>query len=265
MGNATSPVSIKPDLSLEHLQAELARIDVLIQREVRRWRLSGQDPTDSFRGLYVSDAEADGLLARPLGGNWGQTVALTPEEVQAFAEAETWAAHQAEALVQTARSQGQTPRLLQLATAFGLDRSELDALLICLAPTLDLRYERLYGYLQDDVTRKRPTVNLILDLLGEPGPARLLQLAHFADEAPLFKYHLLERGTESGPDDLPLLNQTLRLDQAIVAWLLGRYQPHADLGSHAALLWPQENEVDDLLATHVRPELTRVASAGEQL
>lgn len=237
------------DLSLRHLQAELARIDILIHREVRRWQLAGQDPTDVFRGMYVSDAQADALLTRPFGASWGQTVTLGPGQAQAFAEAEAQAARQAQSLVETARRQGQTPRLERMATAFGLDRFEVDTLLICLAPTLDLRYERLYGYLQDDVTRRRPSVNLVLDLLCEPGPDRLTMLSRFADDAPLFKYQLLERESEPGSGGPPLLNQTLYVDEAIVAWLLGGYQPHADLGSHAALRWPQENKADAPLAS----------------
>ena len=78
----------KPDLSLRHLEAELARIDVLIRREVRRWQLAGQDPGDAFRGLYVSDAEADMLVVRPFGSSWGQTVTLQPDEAQAYADAQ---------------------------------------------------------------------------------------------------------------------------------------------------------------------------------
>ena len=244
------------DLSLNHLQAELARVDVLLRRQVRRWQLAGQDPADAFRGLYVSDAQADALLARPFGTSWGHTVALEPGETEAFAEAQARAARQARALAETARCQGKVVRLEHLATAFGLERFEIDTLLICLAPTLDLRYERLYGYLQDDVTRKRPSVNLVLDLLCERGPStssgrgpdRLTMWSHFADDAPLFKYQLLERMPESGPGKPPLLSQTLSVDEAIVAWLLGRYQPHADLGSYATLSHPQENEADALLA-----------------
>ena len=48
----------------------------------------------------------------------------------------------------------------RLATLFQLTPSDCDVLLICLAPELDLRYERLYAYLQDDVTQRRPTVDL---------------------------------------------------------------------------------------------------------
>jgi hypothetical protein len=237
------------DLNLKHLQAELARIDALLRREVRRWQLAGQDPTDSFRGLYVSDTQADALLARPFAGSWGQTVDLSPEDEKALANVEDEAARQAQALVETAQSQGLIPRLIHLALVFGLDRFDLDTLLICLAPTLDLRYERLYSYLQDDATRKRPSVNVVLDLLCRPGADRLLLLSRFADDAPLFHYHLLERASEAGTGKPVLLGQTLFVDEAIVAWLLGRYQPHAGLGSHATLLWPEENQTDRLLAT----------------
>ena len=238
----------EPDLSLGHLEAELARIDVLIRREVRRWQLAGQDPGDAFRGLYVSDAEADMLIGRPFGASWGQMVALEPEEAQTYADAQIRAARHVALVVEAARSQGQTLRLEHLCSAFGLDRFERDVLLIALAVNLDLRYERLYGYLQDDVTRKRPTVNLALNLLCQSGQNRLLMLPHFAAQAPLFKYRLLERVSDGGNAKPGLLNQVLLPDEAIAAWLLGRYSPRDEFGGNAALVWPRENHQDRLLA-----------------
>lgn len=53
-----------------------------------------------------------------------------------------------------------------LATRFGLDPLDVDLLLVALAPDLDARFERLYGYLNDDLTRRRPTVGLALELCG---------------------------------------------------------------------------------------------------
>jgi hypothetical protein len=208
-------------LNLQHLQAELERIDILIRREVRRWQLAGQDPSDDFRGLYLSDDQAEGLLTRSFGASWGQTVVLAPEEAQAFAAAQAEATQQAETLAKMARQQGRITRLEHLAATFGLDRFDLDTLLICLAPSLDLRYERIYGYLQDDVTRKHPSVNLVLDLLCDPGPERFEMLSRFTDDAPLFKYDLLERIPESETGKASLLSRTLHPDAAIVTWLLG--------------------------------------------
>src|SRR5690349_3650307 len=62
------------DLNVAILQAELARIDARIQREVARWAQAGQDPHDAFRGLKISDDEAQALAARPLGANWARAL-----------------------------------------------------------------------------------------------------------------------------------------------------------------------------------------------
>jgi ATP-dependent 26S proteasome regulatory subunit len=242
------------NLSLEHLQAELERIDVLIRREIRRWQLAGQDPSDRFRGLYLSDHQAEALSARPFATSWGQTVTLPKNERRAFAKAEAQAVARAAA---SARQAGKPTRLAHLASAFSLDRFDLDALLICLAPALDLRYGHVYGYLQDDVTRKAPSVNLVLELLSVPGPERLTRLARFADDAPLFKHHLLRREAKSAQADTPLLSQALRPDTAIVTWLLGKYQPPAELTPHARLLAPEDSAQDRLLAADAWPTLQR--------
>jgi hypothetical protein len=223
------------ELSLRHLEAELARMDVLLRRQVRRWQQAGQDPSDAFRGLYVSDGEASALLKRPIGAGWGEAVTLDRREEQAFDEELREATLQAKALAEAARCQGHPVRLVQLSAAFALDSLDMDILLLCLAPALDLRYERLYGYLQDDVTRKRPSVNLALDLLCPPGIKRLALMARFADEGTLLRCHLVERLGEPGATRPPLLAQGLIPDEAVVSWLLGRYQPHADLAQHARL------------------------------
>lgn len=56
-------------------------------------------------------------------------------------------------------------RLAMLSAAFRLNSFESDSLLIALAPEIDARYERLFDYLQDDLTRNRPSVDLLMDLL----------------------------------------------------------------------------------------------------
>ncbi len=222
-------------LNLQHLHAELSRIDVLIQREVRRWQLAGQNPVDDFRGLYLSDDQATALAERPFGTSWGQTVQLPPDEIKAFSAAVKAAAHRVQRIEQKAASQQQQLRLRQLSATFALDRFARDALLVCLAPHLDVRYEAIYGYLQDDVTRKHPTVDLILNLLCAPGTARYQHLHAFFEEAPLFQYYLLRHGPVSDQRPTSLLSQRLDIDPALAAWLLGTYRPPQELQGHIAL------------------------------
>jgi AAA+ superfamily predicted ATPase len=218
------------DPNLEQLWVELSRIDILIQRAVRRWQLAGQDQADAFRGLYVSDAEAGQLLQHPFGSNWGESATLPEAEERQFQQA----AEQASMLISTA-SQAGSGRLQNLVEAFGLDDFEKDILLICLAPAFDLRYEKIYGYLQDDVTRKRPGINLALNLICPSGPERLPELSHFAEDAPLFKYHFIERFSEPGQNRSSLLSQSLLVDETVVQWLLGDYQPGDELAPYVKL------------------------------
>ena len=257
---AAIPAHSDPTLSLAHLQAELARLDVLMRREVRRWRLAGQDPADAFRGLYVSDQQAEALLSRPLATSCGEGISLCADEEQAFARLEVACCRQIEAILEEARARGQVLPLERLRSAFGLERFEVEALLVCLAPALDLRYERLYGYLQDDVTRKRPSVNLILDLLCPPGPQRLLTLSRFGDDAPLLRHQLLERIPEPPPGGASLLGQSLRVDDTVVAYLLGRYQPRPELAAHAALQPPEARPEDPTLAGEAWQALEPITS-----
>ena len=252
------PSTESSDLNLRYLQAELARLDVLIRREVRRWQLAGQDANDAFRGLHISDEEAWQLAYRPFAVSWGQTASLPPEDEAAFAAALKQAEAQVQAVRDAARTKGRVLLLDRLAATFGLAPFDRNALLVCLAPALDLRYERLYGYLQDDVTRKQPRVNLVLDLLCGPGPQRLPFLSHFAADAPLFRHHLLEPVPASEPE--PLLSQTLSVDRTIVGWLLGAYRPHPTLAPHAVLSSAAEEALADLLPPEMLDGLERAAA-----
>ncbi len=225
------------ELSFLHLQAEISRLDVMIRRQVALWQAAGQEWGDSFRGLYVSDHETAALLDRPFSSHWGAQVQLSAPEEARF-EGELQVARQRVAqIVQQAAEEGKTLRLEMLRSIFGLQPFELDAFLICAAASLDLRYERLYAYLQDDVTRKRPTVNLILDLLEPPDPKRLMRLSSFREQAPLFRNRLLEYVNDAGGGQPILLNQVLAADDTIVSWLVGQYHFPPELALHSRLRW----------------------------
>jgi hypothetical protein len=215
----------KYNLNLSHLQAELARLDVRLQSEVRRWQIAGQDPSDAFRGLYVSDIEAQKLVDRPFATAWGHTVSLDQAEEQAFTRDLERAAHRIEEIRTLAIQEGHRLPLDHLCLIFGLGDFEINVLLICLAPHLDLRYERLYGYLQDDVTKKHPTVHLALNLLCGPGKERLEALSFFRESAPLLKRQIVTLSEDTNASPTPLLSRYLHPDGTIVDWLLGEYQP----------------------------------------
>ncbi len=244
-----------PGLGLYHLQLELQRIDLRLQRAVERWKRAGQDPEDAFRGLYVSDEQAEALLARPLGGNWGEAAPLPDELDQSLKRREQQLVRKLEAIKQEADQHRSLLPLHHLQQAFTLTPFDLEALLIALAPSLDLRYERIYGYLQDDVSKKRPTVNLVLDLLGRGGIGRLTWLARFKAKAPLIRHHLIELQPPAQTNQTPLLAHSLSVDEGLLSFLLGNYHPHPDLMPHAALHLPTVEDVRPLLDPDVEAAL----------
>ena len=248
-----------------HLQIELQRVDLRLQRAVQLWQLAGQNPDDAFRGLYVSDDEANALLARPLSTNWGQTTTLPAEDTQALERNAARIQTDSTAILDEAARRGHQLPLVHLVQAFRLSRFEIDVLLLCIAPSVDLRYERIYGYLQDDVTKKRPTVNLALDLLAEPGIGRLSLLALFNPDAPLVRYHLIELvppadGAPAGGEEAPLLAHTLQIDEGLLAWLLGSYRPHAALMGYLSYT----RAPDTIPDAFVNPKITQALSQGTE-
>lgn len=204
--------------SVEHLLAELERIDLLIRLAVRRSReLHKAD--EQFQGLYISDEEVDRLLDKPIG------VPLT------MAAAGSSAAPDGQALLNSLRETcaqrrlaaeeaGVELRLAALARDFNLDPFEIDCVLICLAPELDLRYERLYAWLQDDVTKKRPSVDLLLNLLCGSLSERILARDRFSGQSPLIGWRILRIADEQPNGHAPLLARQLYLDQRVASWLL---------------------------------------------
>ena len=65
-----------------------------------------------------------------------------------------------------AEAAGADVRLRRLAVEADLTALDTELLVIALLPDLDSRFERLYGYLNDDVTRRRASVGLALQLAG---------------------------------------------------------------------------------------------------
>jgi ATPase family associated with various cellular activities (AAA) len=151
--------------SLAHLLGRVGAVEQRVRRAVGERRGGDPTPDDPFRGLYISDQTADDLL----------TGARAPYRWAPDIDAVEAAADEAERA-------GHPVRLRGLARAAGLTELDVELLLVALAPELDSRFEPLYGYLNDDVTRRRAGVGLALRLAGraESDPVARARLAPHA-------------------------------------------------------------------------------------
>jgi hypothetical protein len=205
------------DPSLAYLYRRLARLEARVRAAVERRRAVDPDPEDRFRGLYISDDQVDRLLLAD-----GHPGAEIRAAVLAAAAPDTVELAAAELDADAAEAAGADLRLRRLARQFGLDTLDVDLLLIALAPDLDPRFERLYGYLHDDVSRRRASAGLALELIGGSelagaGPSRSMLGPEGA---------LVDQGLLLVEDtDRPFLTRPLRVPDRVAAHLLGDDAP----------------------------------------
>lgn len=215
----------------EHIADELNRLELLIHLRILKLRQSRSDcALEQFKGLVISEEEINGLLAQPpaLSSSQGADEAEAADEAP-LADALSKLDAKIDNRRAASLAMGNYLLLPHLSQLFHLTRFEERCLIICLAPELDLRYERLYAYLQDDLTRKRPTVALLLDLLCDSFATRLKWRPAFDAQAPLFRYRLL-RSCDAALES-PLPARALKLDDRIANLLTGCNWPDARLAA----------------------------------
>jgi SpoVK/Ycf46/Vps4 family AAA+-type ATPase len=243
--------------SVQHILAELERIHLLVQIQVWRAR-QVQASGGAFRGLIISEPEVDALLAQPANLPCWATAPGPPSPGEVQAVLDQMAADIARRKTASTRA-GLTLRLEELARLFALTPFDLGALLICLAPELDLRYERLYAYLQDDVTKKRPSVDLVLNLLCPSFDAKLAARHRFSPTAPLFEHHLLSLFDDPSHAEPPLLGKYLKVDERVVNYLLDSDELDARLRPYSTHRVPKARLEDLILPADVTRRLTLLA------
>lgn len=122
----------------------------------------------------------------------------------------------------------EAPQFARLKEMFTLSRFEMATLLLALSPELDAKYERLYGYLLDDLNLRRPSVDLALNLFCATAEERNRHRADFYADSPLLRYGLLAL-TPPYPD-ATLIAHNLIITHPVIRFLMGHY------GLDAALL-----------------------------
>jgi ATP-dependent 26S proteasome regulatory subunit len=212
------------EFNLAFLEIELQWVSLVVHKCVAGWELAGQDPRDPFRGLRIDPGEAGVIASQPLCGNWGDAAPLPEEQELAYASQFDSLNAQRALILDRARDQQVRLRLPSLSSELGLSSFEYQAFLVCLAASLDLRYERLFGFLQNDITRKSPGVNLILDLLAPSGSARLPAIDCFREGAPLLRLGLIQPVSAEAAQR-PVLSRDFLAAPEVVSWVLGQYAP----------------------------------------
>ncbi len=145
-----------------------------------------------MRGLYFSQAQAVSLIAN------GAAATANPVGAPPI------------------RPPRDEPAISLIASRCGLDDTDIDILVAALAPDLDARFEKLYGFIHDDLTKLRPTIGLVMRLCALQ-PTDQAARARFGPGGPLRANALMLIDDE----DRPFLSRTLRIPDQVPAALLG--------------------------------------------
>ncbi|MGW1203523.1 ATP-binding protein [Streptomyces cyaneofuscatus] len=224
-------------VDVEVLWERLARVEQRVRQAVAARRATDPEPDDPYRGQYLTPDAVERIL----------------ESRDAFAPVPSYGAESPSYVTEP------DSRLAGLARSFGLVELDVELLLVAMAPDIDARFERLYGYLNDDLTRRRPAIGLALELCGLPaaGSGRF----RFQPSAPLVAGGLLEIGDL----ERPLLSRTLRVPDRVTAHLLGDDEPDGRLRGLVRVPAPGSTRDDHVhdgsTRDDGRPEAHRIAAA----
>ncbi len=257
-------------LSFQHLTAEMRRIDLLLSLFINQ-SLRYEQERDEYDGICITKEEIAHLLSQPVGiPLWAVNVDPPFNENsdldnnEPFKDEYNQLLNEISEIKRKSLEQGITLRLESLTNQFQLTDFDTGALLICMISTLDRKYEKIFGYLQNDITRKRPNIDLVLNLFCRSWESKLNEMSHFRPNAPLIFNNILE--LQDYPDDQNalLLNKYLKVDSRIIEYLLGNYEIDERIKSYIEHIDTQTQLEELLLPQNIETGLTRIIKAGSE-
>ena len=207
----------------------LALVDVFLN--IAAWGRDEVQERLDMRGVVITPQEFRMALKNRMFKNEEELGQLRQFEEMSRAEAgQAW--KHVEGRLRRSREEGKEPRISALAGENGLDRQETFCFYLAAAVEYDRKYERIYGYLQDNVAAKLPTVGLGLSLTAmlEEAMPEIVKPAGTEqgegmygrfmnrEKSPLWQVLLAE---SSGEENASRLSCPMRLKQPVLEVLMG--------------------------------------------
>jgi hypothetical protein len=211
-------MSISFETSQEQILAEFVWLSRYLKYCVHRMR-AHYNPESTLQGVVITDNEVDALLGRYPGQPlWAEPLESADGYVDQLAHERAMLDDRAAA----AHAEAIELRLEQLCRTFELNVFDRLVLLALLAPELDQGIERVYCYLQDNVTRKLPSVGFLLQLFCDGIISQFAARDRFGPTSPMLRNHLVTMSKPPGQSDVGLLSMELRIEPTVASYLLGQ-------------------------------------------
>lgn len=209
------------DSDMDYWKEQTVRLNALLYRQFLRFQADAASPPFSdLSGLVLTEGEVTRLFKQQ------QKLEDHSPELNRFNQLLQSLEQSIESRVNGSKAEGVFLSLPYLFQVFQLKRKERDCVLLSLAGEIERKYEKIFAYLQNDVTQKTATIGLLLDCLCESEEERQEAHSLFLPDSTLMKYFFQ-------PDEeqhTSWLCRKVKLSQRILEFFLtsGRVDPTLD-------------------------------------
>lgn len=240
--------------SKEHLYAELMLIELMIKKQILMINEKNKKyyKFDEFSGMYISEEEINSYIAESEGIERYRKRHENgaDDSIRSIEDKIINSRNHIDTLINSSVKKGVNLRLLQLIEIFALSQKDIQILLCCLAPDIDVRFERYFAYLQNDMSKKRPTVQLLGRLFFEDERGPCLIREHLSEKAQLIINCLLIFNTNRVSEEVPYPVKQPRLARSIIDFLFEINHLDISLKGLAEIVSPQMMETDSWYFKH---------------
>jgi SpoVK/Ycf46/Vps4 family AAA+-type ATPase len=202
----------------EHFLDELQWLNRKLAAYVAKMRAANFSQSSDLERFFISDKEIDEFLETESSTVEGEAKNQAHTDELKQKDAAILLRSKIDRRIEASIEKNLFLPLHQLAKHFNLSSFEVQVLLVCIAPIFDAHYSKVYAYLNNDLTKKYPNRELILELLNDDKEQHLSSLFRLHQPAPLIHYGLIEISN----DEAQSFSQSspVRIDYRIAQYVL---------------------------------------------
>ncbi len=237
----------------EYLSAELAYLDMVLLNCVHS-REENSSPETQYNPLFFEKGYIQSLFSRPPAfepppqtteKNAGMSSSWKSEELE-NKRAEI------QKNLEESLASGNCVEYYKLASIFQLTEFEFQVLVIALAPLIDNRYSKIYGYLQDDISLADPTLHLLYQLFAN-GLQDVAYIRDVLSGSGNLATGKLIRLREPYANNAAIISYSI--DPRIADYLLGGHFIDSEISGYLQVLEPRSEDENSTLSSALQESL----------
>ncbi|HEY93851.1 MAG TPA: hypothetical protein G4O15_02785, partial [Dehalococcoidia bacterium] len=244
---------------LDHLFAELKRIELILLAGAKRTGLdNNQTSSDSYNRIHSLTTDTESIFSVVFDRSTNNSNIDVVNQSLRKLESDIIQKKQ------ESQDAGIFLPLCELQRLFNLSAFDIDIVLMCLLPEIDPRFERYYAYLNDDITKKSLTVNMITRLLCVHLEDKLEAKKAFNQDAHLISNNLIHMYNNPVHNSPTLGSKFVQIDERIADYLIERNRIDHRLRSFTNLYQPTAKLPDLIIPQYLRERLFKFISHNKE-